>query len=174
MKVRWWSVVLCSCYWSLILQMESLLAFIGKKNSSALVSYWEQTERLHMSNRAVVRERGSEHTEAVNSSRNGLHVAARARACPAASMFSAVIVVFQLAVMCGSGVTSHKIIYYIQYTERCTYSLALWLKPLILTLSFVKLTWPFQAFLIWQSRDLITVLEKCANPAGIKRSYSSC
>lgn len=91
-----------------------------------------------MSNHAVVREHCSEHTEAVNSSRNGFHVAARAEPCPAAPIFSAVIVVFQLE--CGSGVTCHIIIYYSQYTELCTYSLAFWLKPLILTLSSAKLT----------------------------------
>ena len=39
-------------------------------------------------NHTVVLERCSEHTEAANSSRNGLHIAARAQACPAASVFS--------------------------------------------------------------------------------------
>ena len=49
-----------------------------------------------MSNHTVVRECCFECTEAVNSSRNGFHIAARAKACPAASIFSAVIVVFEL------------------------------------------------------------------------------
>lgn len=63
-----------------------------------LIQLWlvEGKQRFHMSNHTAVRERCSGHTEAVNSSRNGFHIATRAKACPAASIFSAVIAVFQL------------------------------------------------------------------------------
>lgn len=48
-----------------------------------------------MSNHSLVREHFSE-VEAVSSSGNGFHIAARAKTCPAASVFSVVTVVFQL------------------------------------------------------------------------------
>lgn len=71
--------------------MENLLAFLGKK-----IQLWFLVESKQRGFTGVVRECCSEHMEAVNSSRNGFHIAARAQVCPAASIFSAVIVVFQL------------------------------------------------------------------------------
>lgn len=164
-KVRWWSGVFCSCYWSLILQMESLLAFIGKNWFSFDILL--RAERLHVSNHAVVREHWSEHTEAVNSSRNGFHVAARADPCPAASVFSAVTVVFQLE--CGSEVTCHIIIYYSQHTELCTYSSFFWLKPLVLTLS--SLTFPSCSEMAEQRLDHCS--GEICKPFRYKRFYLS-
>lgn len=66
-----------------------------------------------MSNGSVVREHFPE-AEAVNNSGNGFLIAARAKTCPAASVFSVARVVFQ-AVKPGSGVTCHVIVYYTQY-----------------------------------------------------------
>lgn len=49
-----------------------------------------------MSHRSGVREHFAEHTEVGNSSGNGFHIAAGTKTCPAASVFSAVTVDFQL------------------------------------------------------------------------------
>lgn len=133
-KVKWGGA-LCSGYWNLTVQMEKLLAFIGKNEFNSFCVLRASRGFIWV----ITVGWGS---TALNTDseqlREGLLLwllhESQLSCLSCISIFCSHS--WLSAVMWQSEVACNIIIYYTHDTELCTYSPALWLKPLLLTLTF--------------------------------------
>lgn len=126
----------CALFWLLELnRADGKVACFYRKKWIQLLLCVESKQRLHMSNHSGVREHCSEHRQWTAPGRAST-LAATWKPTQLPQLHLYFLHSWLSAVMWQSEVACNIIIYYTHDTELCTYSPALWLKPLLLTLTF--------------------------------------